>query len=82
MNAPETIRIPDVTAYVPSTQTSDMHSGDDVLVDAESPTGAVGGMVRPGTSASQRIAGSLASLGLDVGDREPTVRPEGNCYCE
>lgn len=47
----------------------------------ESPTGAVGGMVRPATSTSRRVTGSLASLGLVVGDREPTICPEGNCYC-
>lgn len=51
-------------------------------VDAgESPTGAVGGMVRPETDAAQRIRSSLANLGVDVGEREMTFCPEDNCYC-
>ena len=52
------------------------------LIDAgDSPTGAVGGMVRPETNATQRLRASLARLGLEVGEREPTVCPDGNCYC-
>ena len=48
----------------------------------EAPTGAVGGMIRPETSASQRLQSSLATLGLSIGDREPTFCPDGNCHCE
>lgn len=47
----------------------------------ESPTGAVGGMVRPESDAAQRIQGSLANLGLVVGEQEMTFCPEDNCYC-
>ncbi|WP_227015111.1 twin-arginine translocation signal domain-containing protein [Natronorubrum aibiense] len=47
----------------------------------ESPTGAVGGMVRPETTTTQRLQSSLATLGLSVGDREPTFCPDDNCYC-
>lgn len=51
-------------------------------IDAgESPTGAVAGMVRPETSTGQQLRGSLASLGLEFGDREPTYCPDDNCYC-
>ncbi|WP_229380097.1 YncE family protein [Haloterrigena salifodinae] len=51
-------------------------------VDAgESPTGAVGGTVRPETSTSRRLRGSLAALGLEVGEREATYCPDDNCYC-
>lgn len=51
-------------------------------VDAgESPTGAVGGMIRPKSDATSRMLGSLSSLGVDVGDQEMTYCPEGNCYC-
>ena len=47
----------------------------------ESPTGAVAGMVRPETSADQRLRASLAALGLEFGEREATACPDGNCYC-
>nr|WP_254533919.1 hypothetical protein [Natrinema gelatinilyticum] len=45
------------------------------------PTGAVGGTVRPKTTASQRLRSSLATLGVQVGDRESSVCPDDNCYC-
>lgn len=45
----------------------------------ESPTGAAGGMIRPETTADQRLQSSLATLGLPIGDRESTFCPEGNC---
>ncbi|WP_265108558.1 YncE family protein [Halosolutus halophilus] len=60
------------------------HEQRDVLttIDAgESPTGAVGGMVRPETTTSQRLRSSLSTLGLSIGDREPSFCPDGNCYC-
>ncbi|MFC4542434.1 YncE family protein [Halosolutus amylolyticus] len=47
----------------------------------ETPTGAVGGMVRPETTTSQRLRSSLATLGVSFGDREPTFCPDDNCYC-
>lgn len=47
----------------------------------ESPTGAVGGTVRPETDTAQRLRSSLASLGVDIGDQEATFCPEDNCYC-
>lgn len=47
----------------------------------ESPTGAVGGMVRTDGDASSRFRASLSSLGVAVGEREPTYCPEDNCYC-
>lgn len=47
----------------------------------ESPTGAVGGMVRPETTTGQRLRSSLATLGLPVGDQEATFCPDDNCYC-
>ncbi|WP_226482862.1 hypothetical protein [Natrinema amylolyticum] len=51
-------------------------------IDAgESPTGAVAGTVRPDTDASQRLLGSLSTLGVDVGDQEMAFCPDGNCYC-
>lgn len=51
-------------------------------IDAgESPTGAVGGMAQPEANPGQQLRAALASLGLEFGDREPTVCPEGNCYC-
>lgn len=51
-------------------------------IDAgESPTGAVGGMVRPEADTTQRLQGSLANLGITVGDQEMTFCPEDNCYC-
>lgn len=60
------------------------HAERDVVatVDTgESPTGAVGGTVRPETSTSDRLRGSLAALGLEFGEREATYCPEDNCYC-
>lgn len=51
-------------------------------IDAgESPTGTVGGMVRPEADATSQLLGSLATLGVDVGDQERTFCPEDNCYC-
>ncbi|WP_255171288.1 YncE family protein [Natrononativus amylolyticus] len=47
----------------------------------ESPTGAVGGMVRPDTSTTQRLQGAIASLGVSVGDQELAYCPEQYCYC-
>lgn len=47
----------------------------------ESPTGVVGGMVRPETDATSRLLGSISRLGIDVGDQEMTFCPEDNCYC-
>ncbi|PCR92633.1 hypothetical protein CP557_06450 [Natrinema ejinorense] len=60
------------------------HAQREVLttIDAgESPTGAVAGTVRPDTDASQRLLGSLSTLGVDVGDQELSFCPDGNCYC-
>ncbi|WP_255192346.1 YncE family protein [Natronobeatus ordinarius] len=60
------------------------HAERDVVATleaGESPTGAVGGMVRPETDALERVRGSLASLGLAVGSREPTFCPDDHCYC-
>ncbi|SEQ21876.1 beta-propeller fold lactonase family protein [Natrinema salaciae] len=60
------------------------HAQRDVAttIDAgESPTGAVAGTVRPDTDASQRLLGSLSTLGVDVGEQEMAFCPEGNCYC-
>lgn len=47
----------------------------------ESPTGAVAGTVRPDVDASQRVLDSLSTLGVDVGEREMSFCPDGNCYC-
>ncbi|MFA9418374.1 hypothetical protein [Natrinema sp. HArc-T2] len=60
------------------------HAQRDVLTTietGESPTGAVGGMVRPETTTGQRLRSSLATLGLSIGDQEPTFCPDDNCYC-
>jgi YVTN family beta-propeller protein len=46
-----------------------------------SPTGAVAGTIRPDTDASQRLLGSLSTLGVDVGEQEMAYCPDGNCYC-
>lgn len=51
------------------------------LEAGESPTGAVGGIVRPEADALERVRASLASLGLSVGAREPTFCPDDHCYC-
>ncbi|MFA9427764.1 hypothetical protein [Natronorubrum sp. A-ect3] len=76
------------TLYVPVQTANHVavidHAQREVLTTietGESPTGAVGGMVRPETTSSQRVRSSLASLGLTVGEREPTFCPDDNCYC-
>lgn len=53
----------------------------DTIEAGAAPTGAVGGMIRPDTNATQRIRSSLASLGLVVGGRETTSCPADNCHC-
>lgn len=51
-------------------------------VDAgASPTGAVAGAIRPDTDTSQRVRGSLAALGIDIGEQERANCPNGHCYC-
>ncbi|UHQ96397.1 hypothetical protein HYG82_22795 (plasmid) [Natrinema halophilum] len=79
--ARETLYVPVQTANHVAVIDPDQRAVRTTIDTGESPTGAVGGMVRPETSASQRMRSSLASLGLPVGDRESTVCPDDNCYC-